>query len=799
MARKQKQEERESRKSLKAKARMKRTAQNVIAYEEMYRSGICHVADDIYSAAIRFSDINFRTSREDEQIATYTKYMELLNSIGTPEGIQLIVNDSYADAENIKENILMQLRGDRYDRYRKEFNSILTDSLSVTKNRIMKEQVLVFSVREDSYEEARKTISQTSQEIIDQLATFGSTGTVMDGEERLRLMHSIISPESPFVPGIYERMMESGCDETTKDAIAPMSFEWKRDSFRIDGRHAKVLYLKNYSTELSDRFIHSIMDTDSNLTVSFHMKAVPRGRDEELIKKRIAEMELEIQGRQQDAFSKNYDPNMLPYELRTSYDEAEELLNDIKVRNQRLFECVLTVLINAPTEERMREIEKYILTKAKQHTTEIVSCMFMQEKGFNSTLPIGIQQLPYSRTLTTSAAGILMPFVAKELMMKKTEDSFPVFYGINPISHNLIMADRAKLDSPAGYILATPGSGKSFMSKMEITWQFLNTDYEIIVIDPEREYGSLCRALGGSVINVDTGHGVFLNAFDMTGISSAGEISREKVDIAMMMVTSIYGKKLDAKQQGLVERNARKMFAEYEGRICDWKDRGSAGNPPASPTLTDLAANLASDPDLEAQNLAVALEMYTGEGTYNIFGNSTSVDISNRFTVFDIRDLPETLRPLGMAVIIEMLWKRIIYNKDVRNVRTLIIIDEIYLLFKMENSAQFLQMLYKRARKYGSIVTGITQNVDELLKNDEAKTTLSNSLFTVMLNQSYEDREEVAEMYGLSATEESYISDSKAGVGLIRFGKETVPFTNIVPRNLELYKLWTTKFGENLD
>jgi type IV secretory pathway VirB4 component len=374
-----------------------------------------------------------------------------------------------------------------------------------------------------------------------------------------------------------------------------------------------------------------------------------------------------------------------------------------------------------------------------------------------------------------------------------------VFYGINPISHNLIMADRAKLDSPAGYILATPGSGKSFMSKMEITWQFLNTDYEIIVIDPEREYGSLCRALGGSVINVDTGHGVFLNAFDMTGISSAGEISREKVDIAMMMVTSIYGKKLDAKQQGLVERNARKMFAEYEGRICDWKDRGSAGNPPASPTLTDLAANLASDPDLEAQNLAVALEMYTGEGTYNIFGNSTSVDISNRFTVFDIRDLPETLRPLGMAVIIEMLWKRIIYNKDVRNVRTLIIIDEIYLLFKMENSAQFLQMLYKRARKYGSIVTGITQNVDELLKNDEAKTTLSNSLFTVMLNQSYEDREEVAEMYGLSATEESYISDSKAGVGLIRFGKETVPFTNIVPRNLELYKLWTTKFGENLD
>lgn len=208
MARKQKQEERESRKSLKAKARMKRTAQNVIAYEEMYRSGICHVADDIYSAAIRFSDINFRTSREDEQIATYTKYMELLNSIGTPEGIQLIVKDSYADAENIKENILMQLRGDRYDRYRKEFNSILTDSLSVTKNRIMKEQVLVFSVREDSYEEARKTISQTSQEIIDQLATFGSTGTVMDGEERLRLMHSIISPESPFVPGIYERMME---------------------------------------------------------------------------------------------------------------------------------------------------------------------------------------------------------------------------------------------------------------------------------------------------------------------------------------------------------------------------------------------------------------------------------------------------------------------------------------------------------------------------------------------------------------------------------------------------------------
>ena len=783
---------------MSVKARKKRTAQNVIRYEKMYKSGICHVINDCYSSAIRFADINFQTSRNDEQMNIYSRYMEMLNSIGTPEGIQLFVNDTYADIDDVKDNILMEMKNDGYDKYRKEFNSILMNTLSVTKNRIVKDMILVYSIREESYSDAKKTILQTNQEILDQLHTLGSAGIVLTGEERLEIMHSIMFPDSSFVSGIYEKMEEGGALETTKDAIAPMSFDWKKDHFRIEDRYAKVLYLKNYSTELSDRFISSLMDTDTNLTISFHMQAVPRGEDGELVKKSIAKMEMEIQDRQKDAFRDNYDPNMLPYELRMNYQEADSLLDDIKVRNQRIFMCVFCIMINAPTKEKMNEIEKYILTKAKKNSTEISACMYMQEKGFNTCLPLGISFLPYKRMLTTSAAGILLPFVAKELMMKKNSSTFPVFYGINPISHNLIMADRTKLDSPAGYVLATPGSGKSFLEKLELTWQFLNTDFEIVVIDPEREYGAICKALGGSVIPVDTSNSVHLNPFDMSGISGGGELAREKVDVAMMVVTSIYGKKLDAHQQGLVERNARKMFSDYDRRMSEWRANGNVGKAPGSPTLTDLAKNLREDPDIEAKNLSVALEMYTGDGTYNIFGNATNVDINNRFTVFDIRDLPETLRPLGMAIIIESIWKRIIYNKDVRNRRTLIVIDEIYLLFRMDGASQFLQMLYKRARKYGSIVTGITQNVDELLKNDDAKTTLSNSLFTVMLNQSYEDREEVAEMYGLSATEQGYISDPKPGVGLIRFGKEIVPFNNTIPNNLELYKLWTTKFGENL-
>ena len=783
-------------KSMKQMARQKRTAQNAITYEKMYKSGICHITGDYYSSAIRFSDINFQTSREEDQLSIYSKYMELLNSIGTPEGIQLFVNNSYIDIAQLKQTMFMKMKNDGYDNYRKEFNHILLNNFSETKNRIFKDQVLIYTVKEESFEEAKKTIDQVNNQLIDQLATLGSTGTILNGEERLEIMHSCISPEAPFSKGVYERMEAAGGYETSKDAIAPMSFDWHKDSFRIESRYAKVLYLKNYSTELSDRFIHSIMDTDSNLTVTFHMQAIPRGEDEEIVKSNIAKMELEIQDRQKNAFKDNYDPNMLPYELRTNYKEANNLLDDIKVRNQRLFMTVFCVLINAPTEERLNEIEKYVLTKAKQNSTELAVCMYMQEKGFNTCIPIGMVFLPYKRTLTTSAAGILMPFVAKELLMVKNKDTKPVFYGINPISHNLIMADRTQLDSPAGYILATSGAGKSFISKIELTWQFLNTDYEIFIIDPDREYGSICDALGGSVIFVDTQHKVFLNAFDMTGISDDGEITREKVDIAMMMVTSIYGKKLDAHQQGLVERNARKMFGDYEKAFLEWQERGKTGQTPSSPTLTTLADNLRSDSDIEAQNLSVALEMYTGNGTYNIFGKETNVDISNRITVFDIRDLSDTLRPLGMTVILETLWKRIIYNKEVRNRRTLIYIDEIYLLFGMDGAAQFLQMLFKRARKYGTVVTGITQNVEDLLRNDFARTTLSNSLFTIMLNQAYSDREEVAEIYHLSSTEERFISDVTAGQGLIRFGKEIVSFQNKIPKDLKLYKLWTTKFGE---
>lgn len=785
-----------NKKSQKEMAKKKRTAQNVIAYEKMYKSGICHIGDDFYSSAIKFTDINFQTSREEDQLSIYSKYMELLNSLGTPEGLQLFVNNSYIDMIQLKEKMLMPRKHDGYDEYREEFNQILLDNFSEVKNRLIKVQVLIYTIKEDSYKEAKKTITQTNRELIDQLSRLGSVGNVLNGEERLELIHSCISPETASPKGVYEKMAEGEGYETTKDFIAPMSFDWKKDCFHIEDRYAKVLYLKNYSTELSDRFIHSIMDTDSNLTVSFHMQQIPRGEDEEIVKKSISKMEMEIEDRQKMAFKENYSPDMLPYELKTNYKEAHNLLDDIKVRNQRLFMTVFCVMINASTQERLNEIEKYVLTKAKQNTTEMATCMYMQEKGFNTCLPLGMIYLPYKRTLTTSAAGILMPFVAKELMMEKSMDSSPVLYGINPISHNLIMADRALLDSPAGYVLATSGAGKSFISKIELTWQFLNTDCEIVILDPEREYGSICNALGGSVIFVDTQHKVFLNAFDMTGIGDDGEMAREKVDIAMMMVTSIYGKKLDAHQQGLVERNARRMFVEYDKKMADWKARGSIGEEPHSPTLTTLAENLREDRDPEAQNLSVALEMYTGEGTYNIFGNETNVDINNRFTVFDIRDLSETLKPLGLAVIIEILWKRIIYNKEVRGIRTLIYIDEIYLLFGMDGASSFLQMLYKRARKYGSIVTGITQNVEDLLKNDFARTTLSNSLFTIMLNQAYSDREELAEMYGLSSTEEGYITDVKSGVGLIRFGKEIVPFNNTIPKNLKLYQLWTTKFGE---
>lgn len=766
---------------------IKRTTQNAIYYEAMMKNGVCYNGDDIYSSVLKFSDVNYQIARNEDQEAIWSKYMEILNSLGSESGIQLVIHNHTVDEDDFEKDILMHSKGDNLDKDRIAFNKVLKTNINMGSNNIVTDKMFVFTTKIDDIDEAMKDINFKSREFEDRFKELGCDAHIMDGKERLETIYNMFSPAQPFYFD-YEKINETF---TSKDAIAPTSFDFtKKDKFMIGDRYCRCLWLRNYSTELSDKYINDLTKIEHNLVISFHMKSVARGEELPLIKSNIAGMEMQKMEEQKKALRDGYDPEMIPMELKYSLNSAYELLHDVQSMDQRLFICQFFVMLNCETEKELEDVTKQVLTKAKKYSTEMVVLNYQQEQCMNACLPLG-QSKVYAgaggkgRTLTSPVCGILIPFTSQELMQKG--DS--LYYGLNPTTNNLIMANRKELDNASGWLLAKPGSGKSFACKREIMQIILNTDDDIIIIDPEREYKPIVDRYNGSYINVSTTAGVFFNPFD--GDMSETNFLSEKAEFLQSMMSHIMcTEQLTPQYISVIDRTLRLLWADYEKKIKENKDVRIT-----RPTLDDFVDKLAEAPEQEAKSLALALGIYTKDGTYNIFSKSSNVDMNNRLTAFNIRDLNEGLKTLGMFVILETLWSRIKENFE-RGKRTWIYIDEIYLMFANDYCVSFFYTLWKRARKYGAILTGITQNVEDLLHNEKISTLLSNSNFIMMLNQSSTDRDNLAILLNLSPQMLSSITNAKKGSGLLQCGSAIIPFNDNFPKDNELYPILTSDFEE---
>lgn len=546
----------------------------------------------------------------------------------------------------------------------------------------------------------------------------------------------------------------------------------------MGGKYGRVLFLKEYASYIKDSMINELTSLNRSLMLSIDIIPVPTDEAVREMQNRLLGVETNVTNWQRRQNANNNFSAVVPYDLEQQRKETREMLDDLTTRDQRMMFAVVTLVHLADSKEELDSDTETLQSIARKHLCQLTTLNWQQADGLVTALPLGLRRIDALRTLTTEALAVLMPFKAQEIW-----DRGGVYYGQNAISKNLIVADRRQLLNGNAFILGVSGSGKSFSAKKEMVSLALSTQDDIIVIDPESEYRPLIEGLGGQVINISATSPNHINAMDMEQGYGDGENPVVlKSEFLLSLCEQLIGAgKLSAKEKSVIDRCTAQVYRDYI----------RSGYHGAVPTLQDFHAELLRQPEKEAQDVALAIELFT-DGSLNTFAKPTNVDTNARILCYDIRDLGKQLLPVGMLVVLDSIFNRIIRNRGLKR-NTWIYIDEIYLLFQHEYSANFLFTLWKRMRKYQACGTGISQNIEDLLQSHTARTMLANSEFLIMLNQAATDREELARLLNISDNQLSYITNVDSGRGLIKCGSAIVPFVDSFPRHTRLYQMMTTR------
>ena len=756
-----------------------RGVQDVIPIKAIYDDGIFQVGRDKFSKTYKFSDINYAVASREDKEAMFLEYSELLNSLDSGATTKITINNRRLNRANFEKTILLPLKGDALDEYREEYNRMLLDKATGA-NAIIQEKYITISVCKKNVEEARNYFARVGADLIAHFGRLGSKCVELEPDERLRIFHDFYraGEETEFRFDIKETRRKG---HDFKDFICPDSMEFTGDYFKIGERYGRVLFLREYASYIKDSMVAEMTDLNRNLMMSIDVIPVPTDEAVREAESRLLGVETNATNWQRRQNANNNFSAQLPYDIEQQRKEMKEFLDDLTTRDQRMMFAVLTMVHTSDTKEQLDNDTEALLTTARKHLCQFGILKFQQLDGLNTAMPFGVRKIESFRTLTTESLAVFIPFRVQDICHTNG-----VYYGQNVISKNMIIADRRQLLNGNEFILGVSGGGKSFTAKGEVINQVLAGDADIIIIDPEREYSPLVRALGGEIINISATSPTHINAMDMNREygDGANPVILKSEFIMSLCEQLIGGNNLGAVQKSIIDRCTASVYRTYQ-------QNNYTGE---VPTLQDFRAELLKQSEPEAQEIALAIELFTN-GSLNTFAKKTNVDTDNRLICYDILDLGKQLMPIGMLVVLDSILNRITQNRA-KGKNTFIFIDEIYLLFQHEYSANFLFTLWKRVRKYGAYATGITQNVDDLLQSHTARTMLANSEFIVMLNQASTDRLELAKLLNISDTQLSYITNVDAGHGLIKVGSSLVPFANKFPKNTKLYKLMTTKPGE---
>lgn len=695
----------------KAKARKQRekaprSVQDSIAYQEMSRDGICRVTDHYYTKCIQFGDINYQLAQNEDKTAVFEYWCDFYNYFDSSISLQLSCMSQYANVKEMEGSIDIARQDDEFNAIREEYDGVLKTQLAKGNNGLLRKKYVTFGIEASNVKEAKPKLERIESDILNNLKAMGVQAQSLSGYERLKVLSSMMNPDSqdPFVFN-YDLITRTGLN--TKDFIAPTSFDF-RDSriFRMGRTFGAVSFLQILAPELSDKMLADFLDMDNSIVVNFHVQSIDQAKAIKQIKTKITDLDKMKIEEQKKAVRSGYDMDVLPSDLITYGGEAKKLLEDLQSRNERMFLVTVLVMNMEKSRQKLENIAFQTAAIAQKYNCALKRLDYQQEQGLMSSLPLGQNQIDIQRGLTTSATAIFVPFTTEELF----QSGEALYYGINAISNNMIMADRKLLKNPNGLILGTPGSGKSFSAKREMTNAFLITSDDIIIADPEGEYYPLVRHLKGQVIKISPNSDHYINPMDINLNYSEDESPISlKADFILSLCELIVGSKsgLEPVEKTIIDRCVRMVYQNY----LEHPD------PANMPILEDLYECILEQDEPEAKRIATALEIYV-KGSLNVFNHRTNVDINNRLICFDIKELGKQLKKIGMLVVQDQVWNRVTINRA-EHKSTRYFIDEFHLLLRDEQTAAYSVEIWKRFRKWGGIPTGITQNVKDLLASRE--------------------------------------------------------------------------------
>ena len=746
----------------------------------MFPDGICRVTDTFYTKTVQFQDINYQLSQNEDKTAIFEGWSDFLNYFDSSIRFQLSFLNLSASQDGFSRNIVIPLKQDGFDDVRQEYSDMLQNQLSKGNNGLAKTKYLTFGIDGENIRTAKPRLEHIETDILNNFKRLGVTAAPMSGADRLRLFHAIFHMDGQETFRFsWDWLAPSGL--STKDFIAPSSFEFRNGRmFRMGKKFGAASFVQIMAPELNDRMLADFLDMESSQIVNLHIQSVDQVSAIKTVKRKITDLDRAKIEEQKKAVRAGYDMDIIPSDLATYGNEAKKLLQDLQSRNERMFLVTFLVVNTADSQRQLDNNVFQASSIAQKHNCQLVRLDFQQEEGLMSSLPLGVNQVEIQRSLTTSSTAIFVPFTTQELFQNGKE---ALYYGLNALSNNLIMVDRKALKNPNGLILGTPGSGKSFSAKREISNVFLATNDDILIADPEAEYYPLVQRLGGQVIKISPTSRQYVNPMDLNLDYSDDESPLSlKVDFLLSFCDIVVGSKdgLQPVEKTVIDRCVRLVYRQY---LEDPR-------PENMPILEDLYQLLLKQEEKEAHFIATALEIYV-TGSLNVFNHQTNVDIDNRIVCYDIKELGKQLKQLGMLVIQDQVWNRVTVNRAAGKT-TRYYVDEFHLLLKGELASWSVE-IWKRFRKWGGIPTGITQNIKDLLASREIENIFENSDFIYMLNQAAGDRQILAKQLNISPHQLSYVTHSGEGEGLLFYGNVILPFVDRFPKDTELYRLLTTK------
>ena len=763
------------------------TAQQSIPFQRMFPDGVCRVTDNYYTKTIQFQDINYQLAQQEDKTAIFDEWCSFLNFFDSSIHFELSFMNMSTDAESFEKSIRIPYRKDDFNQIRAEYSQMLRKQLAQGNNGLTKTKFLTFGIEADSMKQAKPRLNHIENDLLNNFRRLGVVAHTLNGKERLHLMHSMfhMGDNDKFIFD-WKWLVNSGL--SVKDFIAPTSFAFKGSrTFQMGSLYGAMSYLAITASDLSDRMLADFLDMESSQIVTMHIQSVDQTAAIKTIKHTITELDRSKIEEQKKAVRSGYDMDIIPSDLATYGKDAKALLKELQSQNERMFMMTMLVMNTGRTEQELETNVFQAQSLAQKHNCNLRRLDFQQENALMSSLPLAYNQIDIHRGLTTSSTAIFVPFTTQELFQTGEE---ALYYGLNALSNNLIMVDRKKLKNPNGLILGTPGSGKSFSAKREITNAFLVTDDDVIICDPESEYSPLVNKLNGQCIVISPSSSQYINPMDINAnYSEEDNPVALKADFILSLCELIVGGKdgLQPVEKTVIDRCVHQIYQNY---FNDPK-------PENMPILEDLYNALLEQEEKEARHVATALEIYV-KGSLNLFNHRTNVDIHNRLVCYDIKQLGKQLKKIGMLVVQDQVWGRVTTNRNAGKA-TRYYMDEFHLLLKEEQTATYSVEIWKRFRKWGGIPTGITQNVKDMLRSPEIANILENSDFIYMLNQASDDRNILAQRLNISPHQLSYVTNSGEGEGLLFYGNVILPFVDRFPTDLELYRIMTTKLSEVQD